>query len=345
MPSYKDEKTGKWYCKFYYEDWNGEKHQKKKSGFRTKRDAQAWEREFLENQAQSPDILVSVLCDRFLENRAIFAKPKTIETYRIAIEAHIKPILGSVRVCDLTPVHVEQFHKAMSKDYAVSTINHLHAVLSAVLNYGVKFYGIESNPCRTVGRIKARKTEMPVIKPEEFKKILPFCNTTYQVLFSLLFWTGMRIGEARALTKKDIGDGEIHINKNIVRIKGGDVLQNTPKSPNSIRTVEIHPRLNEMLHDYCGRIYDDGARLFPMSDNTIRYAFHTACRKAGVGPVRIHDIRHSHVAMLIRMGYYPKAIAERIGDTPETVMSVYSHIFKEDKRKMADRIGEMYDNS
>ena len=51
MPAYKDNKTGKWFCKFYYTDWQGNNKQKWKRGFATKKEALAYERDFLEKQS------------------------------------------------------------------------------------------------------------------------------------------------------------------------------------------------------------------------------------------------------------------------------------------------------
>ena len=72
MPTYKDEKTGTYYAKFYYTDWNGKKKQKLKRGFDRKKDAQSWERLFLEELARSPDITFEALYRKyktFKENR------------------------------------------------------------------------------------------------------------------------------------------------------------------------------------------------------------------------------------------------------------------------------------
>lgn len=51
MPVYKNEQRGTWFTTFYYTDWTGTRKKKKKEGFTTKREAQAFEREFLERMA------------------------------------------------------------------------------------------------------------------------------------------------------------------------------------------------------------------------------------------------------------------------------------------------------
>ena len=61
MPQYKDEERGSWYCKFSYQDWTGQRRQKLKRGFPTKREAAAWERSFLEKQQGTPDMALKRL--------------------------------------------------------------------------------------------------------------------------------------------------------------------------------------------------------------------------------------------------------------------------------------------
>ena len=68
MPTYKDEKTGKWYCKFYYTDYTGKRRQKLKRGFVRQRDAKDWERQFLEKLQGTPDMTFQSLYELYLED-------------------------------------------------------------------------------------------------------------------------------------------------------------------------------------------------------------------------------------------------------------------------------------
>ena len=65
MPVYRDEKTGKYYAKFYYENWQGEKKQKLKRGFARQKDAKEFERKFLEQFAKNPDITFDALYQKY----------------------------------------------------------------------------------------------------------------------------------------------------------------------------------------------------------------------------------------------------------------------------------------
>ncbi|WP_353616482.1 Arm DNA-binding domain-containing protein [Clostridium sp. D33t1_170424_F3] len=68
MPTYKDKKTGLWYCKFVFTDWAGKKTQKKKMGFKLQKEAKAYETEFLSKAHASCDMLFSSLVELYMED-------------------------------------------------------------------------------------------------------------------------------------------------------------------------------------------------------------------------------------------------------------------------------------
>lgn len=71
----------------------------------------------------------------------------------------------------------------------------------------------------------------------------------------------------------------------------------------------------------------------PLSDNGLRRAFRAYCEKAGMEPIRIHDLRHSFVSMLMHLGANYNVIADLIGDTVEQVIKTYGHMYLSDKEK------------
>lgn len=82
MPAYKDEKTGKWFAKFYYTNWQGIKKQKWKRGFATKKEALGFERDFLEQQSANPDMTFQNLYEIYMEDMAARLKQSTLLTKR-----------------------------------------------------------------------------------------------------------------------------------------------------------------------------------------------------------------------------------------------------------------------
>ena len=69
------------------------------------------------------------------------------------------------------------------------------------------------------------------------------------------------------------------------------------------------------------------------------------CKETGVKRIRIHDLRHSHVAYLIELGFSPVAIAERLGhESPRVTMDTYAHLYPSKQREMADKIDRDWRN-
>lgn len=95
MPAYKDEKTGKWFAKFYYTNWQGIKKQKWKRGFATKKEALGFERDFLEKQSANPDMTFQNLYEIYMEDMAARLKQSTLLTKKAVLQTHILPFFGS----------------------------------------------------------------------------------------------------------------------------------------------------------------------------------------------------------------------------------------------------------
>ena len=90
MPAYKDEKTGKWFAKFYYTNWQGIKKQKWKRGFATKKEALGFERDFLEKQSANPDMTFQNLYEIYMEDMAARLKQSTLLTKKAVLQTHIR---------------------------------------------------------------------------------------------------------------------------------------------------------------------------------------------------------------------------------------------------------------
>lgn len=103
MPAYYNDESKKWYCKFYYKDWQGNRKQKKKSGFERKKDALEWERSFLEKLAGDPDMTFFSLVELYLADRKQHAKYTTYYTKKNRIEAWILPYFQNKAVNDINP--------------------------------------------------------------------------------------------------------------------------------------------------------------------------------------------------------------------------------------------------
>jgi len=97
----------------------------------------------------------------------------------------------------------------------------------------------------------------------------------------------------------------LHINKTYNRIRKRDVID-TPKTENSVRTIDIPNFLKEEVQEYAKMHYGflEDQRLFPIVARTLQKRLKKYEELTGVKPIRVHDIRHSHVAYLIYQGVY-----------------------------------------
>ena len=159
--------------------------------------------------------------------------------------------------------------------------------------------------------------------------------------FEILYWAGLRVGELLALTPADIDfkNKTITINKSYQRLQGEDYITD-PKTEKSNRTVSIPDFLCEELEEYIAMLYgfksDD--RMFQITKSYLHHEMERGAKIAGVQRIRIHDIRHSHVSMLIGMGFSAVDIAGRMGHESIDITLHYAHMFPSAQKDMADRL-------
>ena len=335
MPAYKDKERGTWYASFYYTDWHGDRRLKKKRGFPRKKDAEEYEREFLRKEAQSCDMTFGSMTKLYMDDMRPRLRESTIRSKEYLIEGKILPFFGSLPLNAITPAHVRKWQAEILKENPAPTYaKSIHNQLSAIFNYAVKYYRLPENPARVAGAVgKKKASEMKFWTVEEFNKFLPCVpRLPARVGFSVMFWTGLRIGELLALTPADIDlDAKtLSVTKTFQTIDGREVVTE-PKTPKSRRTIDMPPKLAEMLKGYMAALYnlapDD--RLFPFTKSYFHHQMRKGCEACGLEKIRLHDLRHSHASLLINLGYPVLVVSERLGhEDVETTLQTYGHLYK-----------------
>ena len=357
MPVYKDKERGTWYAAFYYKDWTGVRKHTVKRGFRTKGEASKFEKDFLDTLQRSSDITFGALVANYLDHLEPRIKPTTMGTKCNIINTKIMPYFERLRVCDIDTITVINWQNTIlayrddkGEPYSQTYIKTIHSQLSAILNYAVKHYGLVQNPCYLVGAIgKNNADEMDFWTKAEFDRFIACVNKpAYKLFFNILFYTGMRSGEALALTPEDIyEDRRINICKNFAIVDGEQVFL-TPKTDKSKRIITIPNFLYDDILEYLGSLYglhyDD--RIFYFTKSSAARVFHACAKKAGVKEIRMHDLRHSHASLLIDMKVDIKQISERLGhNSVKVTWDIYSHLYPEKDTELALRIDELVNST
>ena len=350
MKAERDAKTGKWLIQYRYTDWQGNRKKSTKRGFNTKREAEEWVRNFLMSQQADFNMYFEDFLKLYYEDMAARIRENTMNTKKYIIDLKILPYFGKKSINSITPADIRKWqNELMSQGYSQTYLRTINNQLTAIFNYAVKYYDLKSNPCRKAGSMgKNQADEMNFWTKEEFSDFADSIMNKQDsyTAFTTLFWTGMRIGELLALTPADINFEEktISISKSYQRIKRKDVIT-PPKTPKSNRIITVPDFLLADIKDYMNSIYGlkDTDRLFPLTKSFIEHEMQRGIKNSGVKRIRIHDIRHSHCALLFEMGIAPLEVADRLGhERVETTLNIYAHIYPNKQKHLSDKLEQVY---
>ncbi len=164
MPAYKDEKTGKWFAKFYYTNWQGIKKQKWKRGFATKKEALGFERDFLEKQSANPDMTFQNLYEIYMEDMSARLKQSTLLTKKMVLQTHILPFFGNKPINEIKASDVRRWQaKLMSSpnNYSQTYLKKINTELNSIINYAKRFKPINEIKASDVRRWQAKLMSSP----------------------------------------------------------------------------------------------------------------------------------------------------------------------------------------
>ena len=206
------------------------------------------------------------------------------------------------------------------------------------------YYNLRENPCKKAGGMGKKKNREMLFwtKPEylKFAESMMDKPMSYYA-FEMLYWCGIREGELLALTPADFDfeKGTVSINKTYNRLNGQDVITE-PKTAKSNRVITMPQFLVDEIQDYLKMLYDVGEndRMFPVTKSYLHREMDRGAKETGVQRIRIHDIRHSHVSLLIDMGFSATAIADRVGHESINITYNYAHLFPSKQTEMATKL-------
>ena len=353
MSVHQDQK-GRWFIALRYKDWTGKTIRTTKRGFKSKREAVAWEQSFLLRFTGNLTMTFSDFYTIYRENMQARLRQSTWQTKESIIEAKILPYFRNMRMCDIKPLDILKWQNQMMALRNVHGLPYspvyratLHCQLSSIFNHAVRFYDLPSNPAAKAGRMGSKDAEEILVwtKEEYTAFIAAFCEkpSSYHA-FQTLYWCGLRLGELLALTPADF-DFEhkaLHITKSLQRIKGQDVIT-PPKTPKSVRRILMPQFYADEMKEYLDRHSEikEADRIFTFGKSSLHYEMTRGCKETGVKRIRIHGIRHSHVSLLMDLGFSAAAIAERVGHEGTDMTYHYAHVFPAAQVALAEKLDQI----
>ena len=351
MAAFKNKTNGTWYVQFRYTDWKGERQQKLKRGFATKKEAQAWEREFLMQKQADVNMTFESFAQLYEKDMKPKLKLNTWLTKESIIQKKILPYFGKRKLSEITAKDVMDWQNvirgltdAKGKPYSPTYLKTVHNQLSALFNHAVRYYGLQVNPAAKAGNMGVEeRREMLFWTKEEYLKFADAMmdKPLSYYAFEMLYWCGIREGELLALTPADFDFEKqtVSISKSYQRIKGQDVITD-PKTAKSNRVIQMPAFLCEEMEDYIKSLYavEPTDRIFAVTKSYLHREMDRGAKEAGVKRIRIHDLRHSHISLLIDMGFTALAIADRVGHESIDITYRYAHLFPTRQAEMADKL-------
>lgn len=275
--------------------------------------------------------------------------PIRLSTYvqhRSILRCHILPTLGHIPLQKLTARDVQQLISKLQAHLSAGRVRTIHALLHQALEYAVHTDLLNMNVCDRVTLPRLETKERPVLTEAQAQQFIRAAkDSDLEALFIVTLTTGLRHGELRALRWQqiDLEQGKLHVRHSASDIDGHGTVESEPKSHTGRRTIVLHAfvvetlkrhRLSQLEYRHQkGEAWKDLDLVFPsrtgnyFCKNTLYHNFARILSKAGLPPMRIHDLRHSAATILLAMGVNIKVIQEILGHSNVSLtLRVYSHV-------------------
>ena len=199
MSAYKDKTQGTWYVSFRYIDWTGKKTQKLKRGFKTKKEALNYEKEFMRKTAADMKMEMGSFIEVYFEDKRKELKENSIRNKQHMIYKHIVPYFGTRKMNEITPADVIQWQNTIQeKGYSKTYERMIQNQLNALFNHAQKIYNLKENPCKKVKKMgKSDANKLEFWTKAEYDSFIAGIEPESEdyLIFEILFWTGIREGD------------------------------------------------------------------------------------------------------------------------------------------------------
>jgi integrase len=280
------------------------------------------------------------------EKKALEVRPQSLASIRTSLR-HVILHIGNLRLDKVTPTHVRRCYATLLETLSPRTVANIHIYLAAAFAAAVDERYIVRDPMHAVPKPKWEQVEWTRLDAGQLGQLLTQLETDrLYPFFALLVFTGLREGEAFALTWNDI-DWErsiLRVERGLVRVPGGGYRFGPLKTKGSRRRVKLVPTLLDALKDHAerqrfekrtcekdGQAWKEPELVFtgvtgrPLESSGVGNRLRTATDKLGFPHVRIHDLRHSFATIASEGKVQPQNLQRLLGHSDlGTTYSIYA---------------------
>lgn len=303
------------------------------------------------NKINLKDYMIDFL-DKYKKNISV----TTYNIYKRTCDKYIFPMLGNINLEDLKPIHIQNYIDDLSCILAPQTLKIHINILNLGLKRAYRLRLIRENVVEYAELPKPKKYKNHIYDRNAMVKLLDSCKgTDLELPITLASALGLRISEILGLTwdNIDFNNNTITIDKITIR-HDGKVILKSPKTESSTRTISTPIQVINMLKEHKKKYIELKLKgivknnlLFndkhgePIAQDVLSRQFSRFLDKNNLEHIRFHDLRHSHVTLLINSKIPIKVISERVGHSNiNTTLNIYSHVLKEMDKEASDKISE-----
>ncbi len=296
---------------------------------------------------------------------------RTYSAHRQQVRSHIIPALGRIKIDALRKADVDRLYARLLREkpegagLAPSSVRRVHAVLHAALEEAVRGDLIPRNPAAHANKPKVRHEEREPLDAGQARTFLEAAKgDRFEALYTLCLMAGLRQGEALGLkwSDMDLEAGTLMVNRQLQRVrrdgeKSGALVFTEPKNA-SRRTVGLPQRAASALKNHrkrqsgerlqAGALWRDSGLVFtnatggPLdAQNIVNRHFKPLLQRAGLPPIRFHDLRHSCLSLLAQRGEPIRDLQALAGHaTAAFTLQRYTHHYEASARRTAAAMDE-----
>ncbi len=246
----------------------------------------------------------------------------------------VKKAFPGKRLSELHAFALEGYKRKRAEGGAKVRVNRELARLKTLFNKAIEWGKYEGeNPVRKVNFLKENSGRLRWLEPEEEARLLDACAPSVRPVVLTALHTGCRLGELLSLRWEDVD----------FRI-GLLTVQAAYAKTGETRSIPMNPILTEALRQL--KLGANGQPHVFLSQRGSRYhsvrtAFETALRRAGIEGFTFHDLRHTFASRLVMAGVDLATVRDILGHKDIKMTLRYAHLSQDHKRQAVNRLAEI----